>query len=147
MFDKSYLSLWQVNPKFLPVAYNFCLTLTCNGRGFAWTAFLMFCVHTLPSPVLTRTSIPYTSCTSNSHFSCSFLKVIENKTSTKSKADCDYDFISQITCLSVCGTISKFHRLINMCLNKLDMCCLQKNNVDPLWPLIIRHMCHTVKFV
>ena len=36
-FDKSYLSLWQVNTKFLPVADKFCLSLTCDRQGFAWT--------------------------------------------------------------------------------------------------------------
>ena len=37
-FDKSNLSLWQTNPKFLPVADKFCLTLTCDRRGFAQTS-------------------------------------------------------------------------------------------------------------
>ena len=36
--DKGYLSLWQVNPNFLPVADMFCLTLTCDRWGFTWTA-------------------------------------------------------------------------------------------------------------
>ena len=39
-FDKSYLSLWQVNPTFLPVADKFCLSLTCDRQGFAWTGHI-----------------------------------------------------------------------------------------------------------
>ena len=35
-FDKSYLSLWEVNPTFLPVADKFCLSLTCDRQGFTW---------------------------------------------------------------------------------------------------------------
>ena len=34
-FYKSCLWLWQVNPKFLPVADKFCLTLTCDRQGCA----------------------------------------------------------------------------------------------------------------
>ena len=33
-------SLWQLNPKILPVADKFCLSLTSDRQGFAWTETL-----------------------------------------------------------------------------------------------------------
>jgi len=36
------VSLGQINPKFLPVADKFYLTLTCDRRGFAWTATTIY---------------------------------------------------------------------------------------------------------